>query len=159
MKILKCIILLSLSVVCVCLSSGSLNIAYALYHTTIKSYSDQSFSTGWTHNVNTPNGILWYNAQTGAGAVGQIDSAGNHRTIKTMNFSPGWTHIVNTPNGILWYNTQTGAGAVGQIDDGGNHRTIKSIIFSPGWTHIINTPNGILYYNARTGAGAVGMIE
>jgi hypothetical protein len=40
------------------------------------------YSTGWTHTVETPNGILYYNAQTGAGAVGRINSAGNHVTIK-----------------------------------------------------------------------------
>lgn len=159
MKKMKGIRIVSLVCVYVCVFLSCLNIALAVDHTTIKSYSDRSFSTEWTHNVNTPNGILWYNSRTGAGAVGRVDSAGNHTTIKTMNFSTGWTNIVNTPNGILYYNSQTGAGAVGQIDGAGNHTTIKTLNFSTGWTHIVNTPNGILYYNAQTGAGAVGRIE
>ena len=90
--------------------------AFAQDHTTIKSYPDGGFSTGWTHIVNTPNGILYYNSQTGAGAVGRIDGAGNHTTMKSLSFSKGWTHIVNTPNGILYYNSQTGAAAVGRIN-------------------------------------------
>jgi hypothetical protein len=157
MKSLKCIRIVSL--LCVLILMGGLKVALALDHTTIKSYSDRSFSLGWTHNVNTPNGILWYNSQTGAGVVGRIDSAGNHVSIKTMNFSPGWTHIVNTPNGILYYNSLTGAGAVGLIDNAGNHTTIKTLQFSKGWTHLVNTPNGIVYYNSLTGAGAVGRLE
>jgi hypothetical protein len=31
-----------------------------------------AFATGWTRIVSTPNGILFYNGQTGAGAVGRI---------------------------------------------------------------------------------------
>ena len=96
----------------------SIKATFAQDHVTIKSYPAGAFSPGWTHTVDTPNGILWYNAQTGAGAVGRIDSAGNHVTVKSYPagaFSPGWTHTVNTPNGILWYNAQTGAGAVGRI--------------------------------------------
>ena len=159
MKKMKGLRIVSMACVEVCVALCCLNIAYAVGHTTIKSYSDRSFTAGWTHTVNTQNGILWYNSQTGAGAVGRVDSAGNHTTIKTMNFSTGWTHIVNTPNGILYYNAQSGDGAVGQINGEGNHTTIKTLKFSTGWTHIVNTSNGILYYNAQTGAGAVGRIE
>jgi len=82
----------------------------------------------WTHSVNTANGILYYNVQTGAGAVGRIDSSGEHTTVKSYpagSFATGWTSIVNTPNGILYYAAQTGAGAVGRIDSAGNHTTIK----------------------------------
>lgn len=157
MKKTKCIGILSL--VCFCILIGGLNVALALDHTTIKSYPEQSFTLGWTHNVDTPNGIVWYNAQTGAGVVGRIDNAGNHISIKTINFSRGWTHIVNTPNGILYYNSKTGAGAVGLVDSEGNHTTIKTLQFSKGWTHIVNTPRGIVYYNTLTGAGAVGRLE
>jgi len=154
MRKLKCIGISSLLCVCVYAS-----LAFALEHTTIKSYPDRSFLTGWTHCINTPNGILWYNSQTGAGVVGRVDGAGIHTSIKILKFSPGWTHIVNTSNGILYYNSQTGAGALGRIDDAGNHATIKTLKFSPGWTHIVATSNGILYYNSQTGAGAVGRIE
>jgi hypothetical protein len=89
------------------------------------------YATGWTNMVQTPNGILYYNAQTGEGAVGRVDAAGNHVTIKTYPPSSfaGWTHVVNTANGILYYNANTGAGAVGRIDAAGNHRTMKSCGF------------------------------
>jgi len=72
MKILKCISII-LSLFSFCILIGGLNVALALDHTTIKAYPDRSFSLGWTHNVDTPNGILWYNAQTGAGAVGRLE--------------------------------------------------------------------------------------
>ena len=71
MKNLKCIRILSL--LCVCVLLGGLKVALALDHTTIKPYSDRSFSAGWTHIVNTPNGILYYNSRTGAGAIGLIE--------------------------------------------------------------------------------------
>jgi transposase-like protein len=38
----------------------------------------------WIHFVDTPNGILYYNVHTSAGAVGRIDSASNHTTIKEV---------------------------------------------------------------------------
>jgi hypothetical protein len=41
-------------------------------HVTVKVFPAGAFATGWTHSVNTANGILWYNSQTGAGAVGRI---------------------------------------------------------------------------------------
>jgi hypothetical protein len=55
----------------VCALPADPGLALALDHTTIKSYPTASFSTGWTHIINTPNGILWYNTQ--AGAVGRLD--------------------------------------------------------------------------------------
>src|SRR4029077_15055166 len=97
--------------------------------------------TGWTQMVETPNGTLYYNARTGAGAVGRVDSAGNHIIIKSYAAGSfgAWTHIVNTPNGILYHNSKTGAGAVGRIDEAGNHTTIKFFSdgsFATGWTSI-----------------------
>ncbi len=160
----KAISLCFLSAVAIFSIAGA-KATFAQDHITIKSYPAGAFATGWTHSVNTPNGILWYNSQTGAGAVGLIDSAGNHTTVKSYPagaFATGWTLITNTPSGILYYNTQTGAGAVGLIDSAGNHTTVKSYpagAFATGWTHNVNTPNGILWYNAQTGAGAFGQIR
>jgi streptogramin lyase len=138
--------------------------ASAQGHVTIKSYPPGSLSQ-WTHVADTPYGVVWYNAQTGAGAIGRMDHAGNHATLKSYgpgSFSLGWTHIVGTPTGILWYNAQTGAGAIGRIDLAGNHTTTMAYgpgAFATGWTNIVNTPGGILYYNADTGSGAVGLIR
>jgi streptogramin lyase len=80
------------------------------------SFKTSAYSKGWTHIVNTPNGILWYNSQTGAGAVGQFDSAGNYTNTKVLNFSAGWTHIVSTSEGIIWYNAKTGSAVVGRLE-------------------------------------------
>jgi hypothetical protein len=103
----------------VCLTLLALQSALAQEHATLKSYPTDTFSAGWTHIVSTPNGLLYYNAQTGAGALGQLDGAGTPTTLKSYpagTFSAGWTHIVSTPNGLLYYNAQTGAGAVGRVN-------------------------------------------
>ncbi len=94
----------ALTLICsiVCLPLVNHQVAHALDHTTVKVHPDRSFSTGWTHAVANPNGIFWYNAQTGSGVLGKLDSAGNHTSFKTTAYAKGWTHIVNTPQGILW---------------------------------------------------------
>jgi hypothetical protein len=134
-------------------------VSNALEVTILKVHSDRSFSTGWTHAIDTPNGIFWYNSQTGSGVLGKLDNTGNHTSFKTSAYSKGWTHIINTPNGILWYNSQTGAGAVGQFDSVGNYTNTKTLNFSAGWTNIVSTPEGIIWYNARTGSAVVGRLE
>jgi glucan-binding YG repeat protein len=133
-------------------------------HTTIKTFSAGTFPTGWTHTVNTANGIFYYNAETGSGGLGRLDSNGNFTYVKTYPkgfFTIGWTHIVNTPNGILYYKSDTGAVSIGVIDSAGNFTNAVSYpsgSFSTGWTNIINTPNGIFYYNSQRGSAAVGRI-
>lgn len=134
-------------------------------HTTIKTYPTGTFSTGWTHTVNTSNGIFYYNAGTGSGGLGRLDSNGSFTYVKTYPpgfFSLNWTHIVNTPNGILYYNSNNGAVSIGLIDSVGNFTNAVSYpagSFSTGWTNIINTPNGIFYYNSQRGSAAVGRIN
>ena len=110
--------------------------------------------------------ILYYNADTGAGAVGTLDpSTGTHNTLKVYApgaFALGFTQIVSTPGGIFYYNGTTGAGAIGKLDGAGNHTTLKLFpagAFTTGFTRIVSTPNGILFYNGQTGAGAVGRIQ
>jgi hypothetical protein len=111
------------------------------------------------------NYLLYYNTNTGAGAVGQIDELGNHTTLKSYaegSSLKGWTHIAATEDHFLYYNTNTGAGAVGQIDTAGNHTTLKSYSegsFSKGWTHIAATKDHFLTYNINTGAGGTGRID
>ena len=41
-------------------------------HTTVKVFPSGAFATGWSRIVSTPSGTLFYNGQTGAGAVGRI---------------------------------------------------------------------------------------
>lgn len=153
MKTLK---ILSILFILVCIPLSNAN---ALDVTTVKVHPDRSFSTGWTHAVETSNGIFWYNSQSGSGVLGKLDSVGNHTSFKTSAYSKGWTHIVNTPNGILWYNSLTGAGAVGQFDSAGNYTNTKTLNFSAGWTQIVSTPEGIIWYNAKNGSAVVGRLE
>jgi streptogramin lyase len=156
---MKSVRLMTILFVLVLISLVDHQVSNALEVTTLKAHPDRSFSTGWTHAIDTPNGIFWYNSQTGSGVLGKLDSAGNHTSFKTSSYSKGWTHIINTPNGILWYNTQTGAGALGQFDSAGNYTNAKTLYFSPGWTNIVSTPEGIIWYNARNGSAVVGRFE
>jgi hypothetical protein len=121
------------------------------------------FTTGWTHIVSTPNGILFYNAVTGDGAVDQMLADGSLVSLQSYPhfFTLGWTHIVSTPNGILFYNAVTGDGAVDQMQADGSLVSLQSYpqFFTLGWTHIVSTPNGILFYNAATGDGAVDQMQ
>ncbi|MBD2328090.1 hypothetical protein [Alkalinema sp. FACHB-956] len=101
------------------------------------------------------NLILYYNSDTGAGAVGLLDSQGNHATLKDYgDFTTGWSHVVQASNGILFYNTNTGAGVIGKVDAAGNFSTVKAYSdFAKNWSHIVNLPHDyILFYNTNTGA-------
>ena len=133
--------------------------AVAIEHTTIKSHASGTFSTGWTHLVDTSQGVLYYNSATGAAAVGRFNELGSFSTLKTMELSKGWTSIVSLPDGILFYNSQTGAGLIGRLDATGTLSSVKQLDLSKGWTTIVHTPGGIAYYNAKTGAGALGRIH
>jgi thermolysin len=61
-------------------------------------YGAGSFGLGWTHLVATANGLLFYNWNNRAGAVGRFTSGGSF--IQTAGYGPGafgfWTHIVTT---------------------------------------------------------------
>lgn len=57
-----------------------------------------TFATGWTHLVNTSNGLLFYNQYNRAGAIGHFASDGSF--IQTQGFGAGafgyWTSIITT---------------------------------------------------------------
>jgi hypothetical protein len=46
----------------------------------IRAYAAGSFFPGWTSIQSIPGGMIYRNASTGATAIGEIDSAGNHVT-------------------------------------------------------------------------------
>jgi len=88
--------------------------------TTLQTFPKGNFGSGWTHIVPLSSGrILWYRADNGAGAIGQLDATGNHETLTSWepgSFAKGWTRIVEGPNGlVLWYNGENGKGAIGQL--------------------------------------------
>ena len=151
------------------MSFVDLKALFAINLTTIQDYPEGSFSAEWTHVVFMHySGILYYDARTGAAAVGACDGAGNHTTVKSYpggSFAAGWTHIIYVPlypqgEVILYYNAQTGSAVVGKIDGAGDHRTIKSYpagAFAAGWTHIVCSPEGgVLFFNAEIGAAVFG---
>ena len=85
--------------------------------------------------------ILFYNAETRAGATAMIDDGGQLDELHEIE--PGafgvWTHIVSDGRFILFYNAETRAGATALIDDGGELQEQHEI--EPGafgvWTHIV----------------------
>ena len=97
----------------------------------IRTYPPGDFAAGWTNIVPTPHGTLFYNSQTGHGAVVRFDDNGNGSTIKAYPspgspaFAKGWTDITRTNQGIEFKNANTGAQALGEIDSAGNFRTIR----------------------------------
>lgn len=153
------VLMLSVLSLFTCLTLVNIQDAHAVDHSTVKIYPAGSFSTGWTHAVDTANGVLWYNSLTGSGVLGRVDGAGNHTSFKTTAFSKGWTHIVNTAKGVLWYNSQTGAGALGEFDSAGNYTNTRTFSFSPGWSSVVSTSDRLLWYNAKTGAAVAGRLE
>jgi hypothetical protein len=85
--------------------------------------------------------ILFYNAETLAGATALIDAGGVLKEQHEM--APGtfgaWTHLVSDGKFILFYNAETLAGATALIDAGGVLKEQHEM--APGtfgaWTHIV----------------------
>jgi hypothetical protein len=104
---------------------------------TLQFFQADSFASGWSHIVPIADGeILFYDQQTGAGAVGTLTRAGftTERTFPAGDFTTGWTHIVWAGDSILFYNAANGAGAIGF------NPTVRSFpagSFLVGWTHVV----------------------
>jgi hypothetical protein len=104
---------------------------------TLQFFQAGSFATGWSHVVPITGGeILFYNQQTGAGAIGTLTRAGftTARTFSAGAFTTGWTHIVSAGDSILFYNDINRTGAIGF------NPTVRSFpagSFSVGWTHVV----------------------
>jgi M6 family metalloprotease-like protein len=114
-----------------------------------------SFTTGWTHAIDTSNGVLFYCTVNGRTAVADVNTDGSVTTRpKTdKSISPGWTSIVSDRTHLLFYNATSGDVAVGSIRkfsvfdvsiSGGSPRglDIQRVFpryFSPGWTNIVST--------------------
>jgi M6 family metalloprotease-like protein len=122
--------------------------------TQLKGYGVNSFSTGWTHIVNTNDGVLYYNADTGLNVMGDVNAGGvlgtRSNTVQTL--ARGWTSIVSDGKNILFYNASNGTGAVAFIRQVsiltagtstagalGIRRELSG--FSPGWTNIVAAAN------------------
>jgi hypothetical protein len=133
-----------------------------------------SFSVGWSHVVNVNDKVLFYDAASGKGAVGEIDDEGNFSTLQNYPdpatghaaFALGWTHIVNCLDGLIFfYASPTGAGATVSIDEDGSIQTLQHFpdssnqlpAFSTGWSHVLAGCNGVLlFYRSDNGQSSTG---
>lgn len=118
----------------------------------LRGYAPGSFTYGWTHIVETSNGVLFYRASDGLHVMTDVETNGvistRSRTVQTLR--AGWTHIVATNDDILFYDANTGDGAIGEIQKyspwvvagaAGRLNTVRDLpaFFSPGWTHLTTT--------------------
>jgi hypothetical protein len=111
---------------------------------TLQSYPAGSFATGWTHIVDTSQGMLFYRAGTGEGGIGVVTASGfvTLRGYPAGAFSTGWTHVASGGEDILFYHAATGAGAVAVIDRSTASPTVRTLrsypagTFGAGWTHV-----------------------
>lgn len=105
--------------------------------------------------------MFFYNRDTGAAAVGQLDGAGDFTNLK--DFSVGtfgnWTHIVFLEGGQLFFyhydrkqphhEPPQRAAASGQLDSSGEYTNLKD--FPAGqfgyWTHITSVGGRLFFYN------------
>lgn len=147
------------------------------YAPTIKTYKPGELLSGWTHVVANRSGMLFYNAQNGAGAVaiytGRIGFGSGPTAIKTVadyapgKFSSGWTHLVATPTEFLFYNSADGSGAIGRFVGNGDDlrfETTQNLAkgsFSSHWSDVVATPEGntIVFYQEATGLAALGELS
>ncbi len=88
----------------------------------------QTFSTGWTHIVDSKHGVLFYNGSNGGYRVGDFDGTG-YLTTRTAPWPPwsafplwkyttqrsGWTQVVASGDRLLFYNRYTGEGVTGYV--------------------------------------------
>ena len=149
---------------------------------TLQMYPDPSvdvpsFSAHWSHVVGMGDGrILFYDTNTGKGAVGFLQDDGEFETwqqfpdpaVDNPSFSSGWTHIVSAGNMVLFYGGGSGRGAVGQIDEDGSFATLQFYpdpdsghdSFAKGWTHIVSCLDSLLFfYSMNTGNAATAVMN
>ncbi len=84
--------------------------------------------------------LFFYNASTGAVAVGRVGDDGNFTNVTTGGgLSTDWDHIVPLGRDLFFYNASTGAVAVGRVSDDGNFTTVTTGGgLSTDWDHIVN---------------------
>jgi len=114
---------------------------------------------GLTHVVNTANGILLYNAQTGSAIVEQIKPNGTRFVGSAYTFSAGWEKIVSIGEFIYFYKSD-GSASIGYITPNAQYVATKT--YGPGWfsywSQVISTDSYLFFYNANSGAMSVGWI-
>jgi hypothetical protein len=119
------------------------------------------FRLAVTQQVSDRETIFFYNAETGAAAIGAVE--GNKFVTRSSFadgfFSLGWTHIVQNPgqgDTLFFYRRSDLSGALGLlgVDSFATYRSYPPNSFGD-WTHIAGFAGDeaglLLYYNAETG--------
>jgi|GEM_PF-6448819 len=113
---------------------------------TVKSYKAGSFAPGWSRiEPMADRKILFYNRQTGAGAVGELSGSGftTLHSYAAGSFTTGWTHIASDGEALVFYNSGNGAGAVGfspiraALGLDPERKAYPPGSFKTGWTHLV----------------------
>jgi Zn-dependent metalloprotease len=129
-------------------------------HTTLAHYPEMFGN--WSHVVGGSDEVFFYNADTGAGALGRVGSDGtftNTASFGYRTFARGWTHIVQYRGSVLFYNRDTGAAVIGKVGPSGFTQYNRYTTFSPGFTHLVSVQGYLLFYNVYTGYAAVGTLD
>ena len=121
------------------------------------------------------NKLVYYNAETGAAAVGTFEESGPS-IQKSVTLTPGWTHLVAVnPYKATQVRSERDAVLVLQRPDGrrcgrGHQRCVRAQRMKSypngtlpagdeGWTHVTSTDETIASYNARTRAGSLAHVD
>lgn len=104
---------------------------------TVRVYPDNSFAPGWDliESLNG-QGIIFYNPETGGGALGSIESKEfrTARVYREGSFKTGWTEIMGGGSLPLFYDRKSGEGALG-FDP--SVEVFPEGSFATGWTHVV----------------------
>ncbi len=96
-----------------------------LVNVVFRNVASQRLSAGWDQVVDTRNGIMFYDAETGRHTVGDLNNAGRYDD-RVAALSPGgrplwtfsnlgsfWTHVAVVKDAVLFYNANTGEAMTG----------------------------------------------
>jgi Zn-dependent metalloprotease len=128
-----------------------------LVNVVLTNVSALQIAAGWSNIVDTTNGILFYNSNTGQYVVGDLDEAGNYADrvspVSSSTELPlweygtageGWTHVVMVEDTLLFYSAGVGFAmtatvlTAAQSHEQGHEPLVKGTEFTlpSGWTHI-----------------------
>lgn len=135
-----------------------------------KEMNDATIGKDWTHIVHIGGKLMFYNANTGAAAIGTAtaNDIKINNTFDVGKLPTGYTHLISLGSTrVLCYNAKDGSGSVGNITGTNDYKNLKSFNaggLPKGFTHLtaINTNAGgtkILFYNTNDGSGGIGAIS
>ncbi len=136
--------------------SGGTGFGYVI-RVDFKQLTSAFLSAGWTHIVNTNNGVLFYNAANGLDVMVDVRADGSiiTRSDTVQTIRTGWTTIAADNQNLMFYDGATGDVAIastvpfgtavegeyfpGTVAGSLQMRSNYPGMFSTGWTHIVPT--------------------